>query len=268
MKTKDLFGDIDLTTLENDSSFKEDSVREEIIIPILHALGYQSSNIERSKSLIHPFLRTGSKQRPITYIPDYALKIDGSYPWVLDAKSPEESVTDPGNLEQVYSYSSHPEIRSIFFALCNGIEFILFRRESTNVPILHFPITDIEKYWNELVRFIGRNSFHTGKPISYEQVNQNFGGNFDYLTRPLPEEVLKLKRQSAKRHKGVHGYFTRQSWNVVATYILNFSKPGDLVLDPFGGSGVTAIEAMMNNRKAISIDLNPLAVFIVNSLIA
>ncbi|MDR2099250.1 MAG: hypothetical protein LBP40_00290 [Campylobacteraceae bacterium] len=35
-----------------------------------------------------------------------------------------------------------------------------------------------------------------------------------------------------------------------------------------GGSGVTAIEASMNNRKAINIDINPMAVFIVSSLIA
>lgn len=48
----------------------------------------------------------------------------------------------------------------------------------------------------------------------------------------------------------------------------NFSKPGDLVLDPFGGSGVTAIEAMMLDRRAIHIDLNPMSVFIVKSLIA
>ncbi|MBK6609108.1 MAG: DNA adenine methylase, partial [Leptospiraceae bacterium] len=70
------------------------------------------------------------------------------------------------------------------------------------------------------------------------------------------------------RHFGVHGYFTKQSWNVVAEYIKNFSKKGDLILDPFGGSGVTAIEALMNHRKAISIDINPMAVFIVNALIA
>jgi hypothetical protein len=72
-------------------------------------------------------------------------------------------------------------------------------------------------------------------------------GGFDYATRPLLEEI-PVKKQQAKRHFGVHGYFTKQSWNVVAEYIKNFSKPGDLVLDPFGGSGVTAIEAMMNNR--------------------
>ena len=54
---------------------------------------------------------------------------------------------------------------------------------------------------------------------------------------------------------------------MVAEYIKNFSQPGDLILDPFGGSGVTAIEALMNNRKVISTDINPMAVFLVDSLI-
>ncbi|MGL4347796.1 MAG: DNA methyltransferase [Chitinophagaceae bacterium] len=53
----------------------------------------------------------------------------------------------------------------------------------------------------------------------------------------------------------------------MAEYIKYFSQPGDLILDPFGGSGITAIEALMNNRKAINIDINPMAIFLVKSLI-
>ncbi|MEI6443911.1 MAG: DNA methyltransferase [Nostocales cyanobacterium ELA583] len=79
---------------------------------------------------------------------------------------------------------------------------------------------------------------------------------------------MPVKKRAARRHFGVHGYFTKQAWNVVAEYIKNFSQPGDLILDPFGGSGVTAIEALMNNRKVISTDINPMAVFLVDSLIA
>lgn len=90
---------------------------------------------------------------------------------------------------------------------------------------------------------------------------------FDYATRPLLEE-LPVHKRTAKRHFGVHGYFTKQVWNVVQEYIRNFSQVGDVILDPFGGSGVTAIEALMTDRKAIHIDLNPMSVFIVSSLIA
>ena len=82
----------------------------------------------------------------------------------------------------------------------------------------------------------------------------------------MPEQI-QTKKQTAKRHFGVHGYFTRQSWDLVQAYIKTFSQPGDLVLDPYGGSGVTLVEALMLNRKAIHIDLNPLSEFIVRNLI-
>ncbi|OQW93434.1 MAG: DNA methylase [Beggiatoa sp. IS2] len=88
---------------------------------------------------------------------------------------------------------------------------------------------------------------------------------FDYLNRSLLEEI-PVKKQAAKRHFGVHGYFTKQAWNVVQEYIRHFSQKGDLIFDPFGGSGVTAIEAMMTDRRAIHLDLNPLSVFLVDSL--
>jgi DNA modification methylase len=39
--------------------------------------------------------------------------------------------------------------------------------------------------------------------------------------------------------------------------ILAGSKPGDVVLDPFSGSGTTAAVATSLGRKAIGIELNP-----------
>ena len=266
----ELFGDLDFKTLSKNQDFKEDSVREVIILPILRALGYFGQSIIRSKTLEHPFLKIGSNKKiPIKLIPDYCLKVEDNFAWVLDAKSPDKQINDSDNVEQVYCYSSHPEIRSAYFALCNGLEFTLYRRENTNEPILYFSVDEIEYHWDKLKMFLSPGSFQIGKNIAYERTEEyvKAKGGFDYLTRPLLEEI-PVKKQQAKRHFGVHGYFTKQTWNVVAEYIKNFSKPGDLVLDPFGGSGVTAVEALMNNRKGISIDINPMAVFMVQSLIA
>lgn len=265
-----LFGSIDFKNLSNNSDFKEDSVREVIILPILKELGYSQANIVRSKTLQHPFLKIGSNKKiPIRLIPDYSLKVEENFAWVLDAKSPDQDINDSDNIEQVYCYSSHPEIRSTYFALCNGLQFSLYRREATNKPILLFNIDEIEYSWEKLAMFLSPSSFQVGKNITYDTTSATakLKGEFNYTNRPLLEEI-PVKKQQAKRHFGVHGYFTKQSWNIVAEYIKNFSKPGDLVLDPFGGSGITAIEAMMNNRKAINIDLNPMAVFLVQSLVA
>jgi adenine-specific DNA methylase len=76
------------------------------------------------------------------------------------------------------------------------------------------------------------------------------------------ETHIPAVRQGAKRHYGVHPYFTRRPYNVVRSYILHYTKEGDCVLDPFGGSGVTAVEAFLENRIAVHNDINPLANFI------
>ncbi len=263
-----LFGQLNFRTLSQNSDFKEDSVREVIILPILKQLGYVQQNIVRSKTLQHPFLKIGSKKRPINLIPDYSLKVEENYAWVLDAKAPNERISSGDNVEQVYSYATHEEIRSVYFALCNGIEFALYRTQSTGNPVLLFSIDEIEHYWKQLSQFLSPDSFQVGKSITYDTTSTAVRTTgFDYLNRPLLEEIA-VRKQAAKRHFGVHGYFTKQTWNVVAEYIKNYTKPNDLVLDPFGGSGVTAIEALMNDRKTIHVDLNPMSVFIVKSLIA
>lgn len=268
---EELFGNIDFKNIATDPDFKEDSVREVIILPIIKALGYSQENIVRSKTLEHPYLKTGSKKRRITLIPDYVLKIENNFAWVLEAKAPNQKIINNDNVEQVYSYANHREIRSNYFALCNGLEFSIFKTDDDSKPILFFELENIEAHWAELKKLLSPTSFQSGKQFVYERAAEaktNFAKtDFKYSNRPLLKDI-PVRKQATKRHYGVHGYFTRQAWNVVAEYIKHFSQPGDLVLDPFGGSGITAIEAMMNKRKSINIDLNPMAIFMVKALIA
>lgn len=77
---------------------------------------------------------------------------------------------------------------------------------------------------------------------------------------------IRADRQGAKRHYGVHPYFTRRPYNVVRKYVLHYSQEGDIVADPFGGSGVTAIEAFLENRVGLQNDINPLANFIATGI--
>src|SRR6266704_3104748 len=79
-------------------------------------------------------------------------------------------------------------------------------------------------------------------------------------------EAIPASRQEDARHYGVHPYFTRRPANVVRAYIERYSQPGDVVLDPFGGTGVTAIEAFLLGRHAIQNDLNPFANFIAQNV--
>lgn len=76
------------------------------------------------------------------------------------------------------------------------------------------------------------------------------------IRRAFPAEKAKAW------HYKIHPYYTKQASNVVAEYIRHFCPQAGLVVDPFCGSGVTAIEALASRRRTVCIDLDPLAVFI------
>lgn len=74
--------------------------------------------------------------------------------------------------------------------------------------------------------------------------------------------MIDDKPQTYKGLYAMHKYWSRKPHNLVLDYISRFSNSGDIVLDPFCGSGVTIIESLRNGRKAIGLDINPIAIFI------
>ena len=69
----------------------------------------------------------------------------------------------------------------------------------------------------------------------------------------------------AKGHPPIyrmHRYFARRPYNVFEGIIKHYSNPGDIILDPFCGGGVTVVEGLRAKRKVIGIDINPMATFI------
>lgn len=60
----------------------------------------------------------------------------------------------------------------------------------------------------------------------------------------------------------MHTYWSKKPHGAIQQHIRHYTKPGDLVLDPFCGSGGTALAALMEGRKAIAIDRSPAATFI------
>ena len=57
-------------------------------------------------------------------------------------------------------------------------------------------------------------------------------------------------------------YPARFSPKFVREIIALFSKPGDVILDPFVGGGTTLVEALANNRHSIGFDVSPIASFV------
>lgn len=60
----------------------------------------------------------------------------------------------------------------------------------------------------------------------------------------------------------IHPYPAKYIPQIPANLIRRLSLPGELILDPFGGSGTTAAEAVRLGRRSISVDANPLATLI------
>jgi DNA modification methylase len=50
----------------------------------------------------------------------------------------------------------------------------------------------------------------------------------------------------------VHGHFAKRPFNIVNLCIDHYTKKDEIVLDPFSGYGVTAIEALFQARNSLA----------------
>jgi len=80
------------------------------------------------------------------------------------------------------------------------------------------------------------------------------------LTRSL---VAELHSPRYRMHK----YWARKPHNIVRAYIEHYTVPGEIVLDPFAGSGVTLSESLLTGRKSIAVDINPIASLITEATV-
>jgi len=87
--------------------------------------------------------------------------------------------------------------------------------------------------------------------------------DYDVLAFDHPIETTK-----ATAIYGMHTYWSKKPHDAIQEYITHYTKPGDLVLDPFCGSGSTALAALIEGRAAVAIDLSPAATFITKNYCA
>lgn len=92
----------------------------------------------------------------------------------------------------------------------------------------------------------------TGKQIN------NFGlGNMGrYRTNVWEVEVANTFRKGRKQDLEAHP--TVKPVTLVADAIRDCANRGDLILDPFSGSGTTLLEAHRTHRRSAGIELEPL----------
>jgi DNA modification methylase len=81
-------------------------------------------------------------------------------------------------------------------------------------------------------------------------------------TYAVPAFDVPIETSKATAIYNMHTYWSKKPHDAIRQYIRHYTKPGDLVLDPFCGSGGTILASLMDNRSAIAIDLSPAATFI------
>jgi len=75
---------------------------------------------------------------------------------------------------------------------------------------------------------------------------------------PLREERIPGGRNSA--FYSAHSYHTKVPPEAINSFLEHYTQPGDVVLDPFCGSGMTGVAAALAGRRAILNDLSPAAI--------
>jgi len=76
------------------------------------------------------------------------------------------------------------------------------------------------------------------------------------------EFVRELGREKELKRAGMHSfhrYYGKLIPAIPSLFIKEFTLEGDLVFDPFSGSGTTAVEALLHNRNFIGFEINPLS---------
>ena len=107
-------------------------------------------------------------------------------------------------------------------------------------------------------------------------------GKFDKYLSPAQQIAAQQKLEgTAKEHfapvsipiiarahtpvYNMHRFFARRPFNVFEAMVKHYTNPGDIVLDPFMGGGVTVVESLRARRRVVGVDLNPMAWFIVDA---
>jgi len=83
---------------------------------------------------------------------------------------------------------------------------------------------------------------------------------FDFFKEPARVDISQLKAPNG--YTGLyafHKYWGKKPCEPIAYIIESLTHPGQVILDPFVGSGITARESILRSRKFIGIDINPVA---------
>ena len=183
----------------------ETDVREEVIAPLIRLLGYRSGtecHVIREQSLKYPKLylgrKDGKKDPELRGKADYILEVEGRLRWVIEAKAPEVPL-GKDQIEQAWSYANHPEVRSIYFALCNGRELVIYRTvhgpDAAAVLSISYERLDVD--WQKLENLLGPQALRRDFPNIELDVGLPIAPGLRSIAR-ITNGVIRYERSSVR----------------------------------------------------------------------
>ena len=122
--------------------------------------------------------------------------------------------------------------------------------------------------WNEVDKFMSAWKDVGFKPVGHLVWHKNYASNSRYLNYrheqafllakgdpPIPVMILDDIHPWTYSGNGLHP--NQKSVEIIKPLIAAFSKKGNLVLDPFAGSGTTALSAKLTERRYLAIEKDP-----------
>jgi Type I restriction enzyme R protein N terminus (HSDR_N) len=118
-----------IVALQNENR-PEDYVREELVLPVLRSLGYESNSvspIDRGVRLAR-HLGVGQVEHHREHLlPDLVLRVLGTAVWVVEVKSTKVRLGSPDQLRQVEAYARNPGLACSHVLLTNGVRYIAYK---------------------------------------------------------------------------------------------------------------------------------------------
>ncbi|MBI3968438.1 MAG: hypothetical protein HY329_22615 [Chloroflexi bacterium] len=105
----------------------------------------------------------------------------------------------------------------------------------------------------------------TASPAGVAAFVAGHGSSYDSTTDSYAVEEPFARPVKAGKNTPIynaHAYHTKVPYQGIIPYLEHYTKPGDVVLDPFCGSGMTGVACLLTGRHAILNDLSPAATHI------